>query len=591
LVVLFFLFNFIISSTPSVKAEVDKNQLRMGAYLTFTISVSTALNQNAESLEIKELYEDFDVLSQYQSSSYSSSFINGKFESSHTVHYMYVLTPKSTGLKTIPSLELIIDGETYKTKAIEINVLESRTQSSQQGNDDDNEKEDKTLIKPNNLKGKNNFYQFDVKAMADKTDVYLGEQITVTYYLLSKVSLDNPDIYKRPEFKGFIKEDLENVSRLDFKKQIIDGETYNVALLSKYALYPLREGVLYIDSLAFRANVLSEDTFGSGFFRFSRPRQSTRESETIKVNVKKVPDKDKPLNFSGAVGSFEINSNLSSSDIRTGIPFSFFVKLRGRGNLQAIDRLNIKFSESLELFEVKQSYSISSLGFGEKIFEYVLIPRQEGQHQIFEYVFSFFNPNTKKYEFISIEDIIFNSKGTLTGAFVKLNQTPNLKEKSIILNQDIRFIDSDLSFKNFNIVLNNIYYYILYLVLIFVFIILVFKMVFNNNNAKNIETYIKNSNASFKKGLKSNDLEESLKFYIEAIINIISFKVNMNKYSDKYEDILEKYSDLIKDRVLIDEIKEFINISYALRYKKSKENISKDYLTSKVKKILKKLLT
>jgi len=587
LVVLFFIFKLIFLNTATVNVEVDKNQLRLGDPFTFTISISTALNQSAENLEIKELYADFKVLSQYQSSSFSSTFVNGKFQSSNTVHYMYVLSPKEEGLKIIPALEINIDNKVYKTKSIEINVLPSNKPTAQ---DEDNN----TPNAFNNKKEEaSNFYQFDVKAMLDKTDIYVGEQIIVSYFLISRVKLDNPDIYKRPEFTGFIKEDLETAARLNFTPQQIDGVTYNVALLSKHALYPIREGVFYVDSLGFRATVLTnDDPFGRGFFSFTRAaRQETRESESIKVNVKKLPEKNRPLNFSGLVGSFTINSSLSSTDVRTGMPFSFFIKINGRGNFQAFEKPELNVSQGLELFEIKQSYNVSSLGIGEKIFEFVLIPRYEGVHEIKEYYFSFFNPNKKEYETIVLDKTIINSKGMLSlSSRVAALSNQNQQVKDQVL-EDIRYIKDNFKPLNYKPYLAYSFYYFIYLALFIIFILLLYKFYFINQDKLKTELIRKTTSKYLDMAVKSSDLSTSIKYFVLAIINILAFKVDMSFNSERYDEILEAYYKSTDKKELVEEIKELINFSHNVRYKGQIKEFDKNIILKKVKKLIKSIDT
>jgi len=581
-VILFILFKFIYSST-FVKAEVDKSQVNMGSYFTFTVSISTELKQTAENLEIKELNEDFKILSQYQSSSYSSTFVNGKFQSSTTVHYSYVLSPKSEGIKTIPALEVLIDKKVYKTSPLEVKVLPNNSNhstfsSEEEESDSNSDKNTKT-----------NFYQFDLKLMVDKTNVYVGEQIIVSYFLISRVSLDNPDIYKRPEFKGFIKEDLETVSKLNFSPQLIDGQTYNVALLSKHALYPVKEGVFYVDSLGFRANVLSdEDVFGGGFFSFRRPRQATRESKTVKVNVKNLPDEKKPTSFINAVGEFQISSSLSSIDIRTGIPFSLFIKINGKGNIRTVEKLDLDIPDSLELFEIKQSYNINSLGIGEKIFEYVLIPRSEGEHEIKEYNFSFFNPNKNKYETLALNKIFVNSKGSLSlSSRGGITNTFNTNKDTI--KQDIRYIKENINLLTVNYYINSIYYYYLYLIALLLFIVLVYKYCFVKA-VLSIDLVKKQSNLYLKTAVESKNFENSIKYFVLALVNVISFKVNMSMNSESYDNILNEYYKNTNKKELLEEIKKIINFSNNLRYKGDVKNFNKNEYYKLVKKLIKEIV-
>lgn len=597
--VLFSIFKFCFSSSDAlVEATVDKNQVRMGMTFTYTISIKTDLSvsQNAEDTNIEELEKDFEVVSQNQSAGYSSSFANGKFTSSTTRYYRYTLTPKAEGSFIIPSIEVALGDQKFKTNSINITVLKSFNSYAQNnapyGGSTNSQPQQSVPSQ-----GQNNgiedidsagVYYFTVKAVVEKKEVYVGEQIIVSYYLMTRSKIDSPDIYKRPEFKGFLKEDLETVQYLKFENKVINGIPYNVALLSKYAVYPLRDGTQYLDSLGFRASVFTDDNGFGSFFTFSRPRQISKDSEPVKINVKKIPSQGQPASFFGAVGDFSVNVKLSSSKVRTGAPLSLFVTFKGRGNFTSIEKPNLAIPNNLEVYEVKETASNNALGGGEKIFEFVLIPRIEGLHTIDGYVFSYFDPN--KAEFINkkTDKIEITASGDLLAGEQINYQTPvaSAKNTTNLINNDIRYI-KDTNLKTNELCLLSSYYYLFYLTGIIVFLILLLKINSKNKITKNLESVKKESNAYIKKGVSSKIPEEYLKYFSLAIINILAFKVGMSKFSEKTDEILDKYFKINRNEQLINEIKNVLNLSDTHRYKaKTDTGIDKAELLNKIKKII-----
>ena len=85
--------------------------------LTFTI------NAEGKDLRVQEL-SDFEVLmGPSQSTSYSSSWVNGQSSSETTVTYTYILMPKKEGTFNIPPATIKVKGANYTSNALAIKVL------------------------------------------------------------------------------------------------------------------------------------------------------------------------------------------------------------------------------------------------------------------------------------------------------------------------------------------------------------------------------------------------------------------------------------------------------------------------------------
>ena len=85
--------------------------------LTFTV------NAEGRDLRVQEM-PDFDVLmGPSQSTSYSSSWVNGKSTSETTVTYTYVLMPKKEGTFNIAPATIKVNGSNYTSNGLAIKVL------------------------------------------------------------------------------------------------------------------------------------------------------------------------------------------------------------------------------------------------------------------------------------------------------------------------------------------------------------------------------------------------------------------------------------------------------------------------------------
>ena len=207
-----------LSFAQELTTTVSKNPVAVGEQ--FQISFST--NGDIEQFRAPS-FNGLRILSgPNQSSSSSVQVINGQFTQSKTVSYNYYATALKEGSLEIGSASAKVDGKNVKSNPIKLSVGKANTKSKNNVLD----LSDKVFI----------------KAHINKTKLYQGEQLVVSYKLYSKINLANIDITALPELNGFWKEDVETSSRPSVKA--IDGINYNVWEISRMIVTPQRSGVL-----------------------------------------------------------------------------------------------------------------------------------------------------------------------------------------------------------------------------------------------------------------------------------------------------------------------------------------------------------
>src|SRR5262249_60991441 len=95
-----------------------------------------------------------------------------------------------------------------------------------------------------------------LRAVADKTRVAEGEQVTVAWYLYTTQRPDKIEPTTQPRTDGFWTEEIPSTNpagRLAYTQETIGGHPYQVALVFKKALFPLRPGKLPITPLTAEA--------------------------------------------------------------------------------------------------------------------------------------------------------------------------------------------------------------------------------------------------------------------------------------------------------------------------------------------------
>jgi hypothetical protein len=118
------------------------------------------------------------------------------------------------------------------------------------------------------------------------------------------------------------------------------------------------------------------------------------------IEVLPLPEEGKPAGFNGAVGNFSMKMEVSRTTLKANEAFNVKLAISGRGNLKLLNPPTLSLPESFETYDPRISE-----GAGSKTFDYLVIPRQEGDYKLDDISFSYFNLDTRKYVTLSAGDV------------------------------------------------------------------------------------------------------------------------------------------------------------------------------------------
>ncbi len=130
------------------------------------------------------------------------------------------------------------------------------------------------------------------------------------------------------------------------------------------------------------------------------PKEIKIASAPSELKVLPLPTQGQPKDFSGAVGDFQVSSDITPAHAAAGDPLTLRLHIRGIGNFDRVDSPMFERLDRWKTYPAKSSFTPSdTVGYkGEKVFEQPLIAAQPGEHTIPGLEFSYFNPNTQQYE-------------------------------------------------------------------------------------------------------------------------------------------------------------------------------------------------
>lgn len=398
----------------------------------------------------------FTVLTGPNTSTTSSiRSINGRTSMSITYTYSYILQATQQGTFEIPAASVTVDGKGYQSNSISVQVQAGGNQATQPGQQGSSG----TTQPGNNAGAQTDAKDVFLKAYVSDASPLQGEGIIVTYKLFTKVPISQISIVKLSSFQGFWSQNmLKDNDRFPQYNQTIDGEQYVVAEIRKIALYPLKSGKLQIDPLEIECvaqvrrqtrqrtgDPFFDDFFNNSFFSNSYATvEKSLQSNPLTIQVKPLPEVNKPADFSGAVGSFAFRSEIDQTTVKANEPLTLKYTISGSGNIQLIEQMNVTFPPDFETYDPKvvSDYKTTASGVtGMQSFEYLVIPRKPGKFTLKPVTFSYFDLAKKQYVTLSSPEYEINvEKGTGEAGVVTYSGAN--KEEIKYIGSDIRHIDS-----------------------------------------------------------------------------------------------------------------------------------------------------
>ena len=266
------------------------------------------------------------------------SFVNGVF--SRTLAITYVLRPLGPGPAEIGEATFGFGDKTVKAASYLLEVGPARpagtTQhAAQQGPDADDPfssffRRRDASAPPGGARAARPFVEFRVTP--DRTSAYVGEEITLTYELLTQADVQGLEYLEPPKFPGLWAEDLEKPERPEGRRDVVDGRTVMRFTLLKKVVSGLTPGNVTVPESKIRTSVrVGPDPFGDPFGFFPRPQVMDLVSKPLALKILAIPGR---AEFKGPVGRFDLTAKADRSRVAVGDAVTLRIRLSGSGNLR-----------------------------------------------------------------------------------------------------------------------------------------------------------------------------------------------------------------------------------------------------------------
>jgi hypothetical protein len=567
--------------------------LLFAADIRFTASVSKTEVGTTEQFEVTfsvngngdrftpPLFNGFLVVSGPNVST-SMSVINGNASSS--MAYSYELVAVKEGTYTIGPASIVVNGKLLHTEPIKIKV--KKGQAPSQNNNAAARRGSGggpaggvTIHEAGTNIAKSLF----IKAVVDKSSVYLGEQITLTYRLYTKVALVGSQADKLPDLTGFYNEDIKNPDQaVKWRTEIYKGQSYNVADMKQSILFPEHAGNITIDPMSMifvvREAAASSDPFDQFFGAGSYNDVNYKiKSVPVIVHVKPLPQAGKPDGFGGAVGRFSISNSIDKNELKSNEPLNYKIKVTGTGNIKLLKPFNPEFPPDFEKYDPKteDAMAVKDNGVsGSRTYTYLVIPRHEGNFNIPPLKFSYFDPSTEKY--VTVPTKGFPVK--VNKGISENNVTAYGADKQDVktLNKDIRYIknaDGNISKNGEGFYDSGLYYSLLALGPLLFLGALVYGKWYERNNSDIVKVKSRKAGkiaakhlASAKAQLSANNSKAFYENVFKGLYGYLSDKLTIAAADLNKERIATELKARSVDEQLINELQDTLDLCDMARY-------------------------
>ena len=497
--------------------------------VAYTINTS-----DVEEFRMGGVQEGLEVIAgPYTSSQSSYQMINGHTSSSSSVTITYTLYAAKNGSFTIGASHAVVGGKRLSSRPVKIQVSGHAQRTNGAPNMHGQNSYDQPHMRSagSAISGSDLF----IKVSASKKRVHEQEPILLTYKVYTQVDLTQLE-GKMPDLKGFHTQEVPLPQQKTFHTETVNGRPYKCVTWSQYVMYPQMTGRLEIPSITFKGIVVQQnrnvDPMEAFFNGGSGYVEVKKDIKAPGITLQVDPLPQRPANFSGGVGKFNISASLDKKEVKAGEPITLRVVVGGIGNLKLLKQPVVNFPKDFDKYDAKvtDKTRLTANGVeGNMVYDFLAVPRNQGSYTIPSVELTYYDTSKNAYKTIKTQPFkVEVEKGDGTSAESEDFASQDKDIHTIKLGKAEQHKADEMFFGSFG-------YWISLLMPLIAFVVLL--IVFRRRAIENADIVKKRSNRAGKIATKRLRLANKLmlqgkqgEFYDEvmrALWGYMSYKLNM----------------------------------------------------------------
>ena len=497
--------------------------------VAYTINTS-----DVEEFRMGGVQEGLEVIAgPYTSSQSSYQMINGHTSSSSSVTITYTLYAAKNGSFTIGASHALVGGKRLSSRPVKIQVSGHAQRTNGAPNMHGQNSYDQPHMRSagSAISGSDLF----IKVSASKKRVHEQEPILLTYKVYTQVELTQLE-GKMPDLKGFHTQEVPLPQQKTFHTETVNGRPYKCVTWSQYVMYPQMTGRLEIPSITFKGIVVQQnrnvDPMEAFFNGGSGYVEVKKDIKAPGITLQVDPLPQRPANFSGGVGKFNISASLDKKEVKAGEPITLRVVVGGIGNLKLLKQPVVNFPKDFDKYDAKvtDKTRLTANGVeGNMVYDFLAVPRNQGSYTIPSVELTYYDTSKNAYKTIKTQPFkVEVEKGDGTAGESEDFASQDKDIHTIKLGKAEQHKADEMFFGSFG-------YWISLLMPLIAFVVLL--IVFRRRAIENADIVKKRSNRAGKIATKRLRLANKLmlqgkqgEFYDEvmrALWGYMSYKLNM----------------------------------------------------------------
>lgn len=497
--------------------------------VAYTINTS-----DVEEFRLGGVQEGLEVIAgPYTSSQSSYQMINGHTSSSSSVTITYTLYAAKNGSFTIGASHAVVGGKRLSSRPVKIQVSGHAQRTNGAPNMHGQNSYDQPHMRSagSAISGSDLF----IKVSASKKRVHEQEPILLTYKVYTQVELTQLE-GKMPDLKGFHTQEVPLPQQKTFHTETVNGRPYKCVTWSQYVMYPQMTGSLQIPSITFKGIVVQQnrnvDPMEAFFNGGSGYVEVKKDIKAPGITLQVDPLPQRPANFSGGVGKFNISASLDKKEVKAGEPITLRVVVGGIGNLKLLKQPVVNFPKDFDKYDAKvtDKTRLTANGVeGNMVYDFLAVPRNQGSYTIPSVELTYYDTSKNAYKTIKTQPFkVEVEKGDGTSGESEDFASQDKDIHTIKLGKAEQHKANEMFFGSFG-------YWISLLMPLIAFVVLL--IVFRRRAIENADIVKKRSNRAGKIATKRLRLANKLmlqgkqgEFYDEvmrALWGYMSYKLNM----------------------------------------------------------------
>ena len=384
-----------VSAQVRVSAQVDTGKdIYVGESFGYYIILE---GTNQAGLVDLEPLRRFNPISTGNKTRNSVSIINNKTIQRNVLIMTYSLTVNKEGPVTIPTVTVTLDGKSYVTNPVSVNILKPGTTD-----------------------------QLDLEMSLSDTRCYVGQPVvlTINFYVSADIGDFQIDV---PAFTSgdFEIEDSEiidpqarqyrlhtGVNVLVSQSRVTHNSRDAILVTFNKILIPKRSGLIRLGPAFVSADVAvgrtsSSDSFFEGFLGSNvQYKRFIVDSEPLELNVLALPDQDKPEGFYGLIGNYTISADATPTNVNVGDPITLTIKIGGSRYLKPVQWPDLEQVPGLAAdFKIPTQKASPTIEDGFKVFTQTIRANNDRVTEIPPIPLAYFDAEQNKYNVVRTEPI------------------------------------------------------------------------------------------------------------------------------------------------------------------------------------------